>query len=250
MELLIDSLRNLFLKGWSAETCFPASKEKWTKENPTLGQCAITALIVNDLFGGQIVSNREYHHYWNILEDGTVIDFTKEQWGDITIETYEPTTREYILFSERGREFRTLERYQLLRKTIEREMLHIDYAPETLEESFTWLDKFLQDKDFFKETPEEEMMGIAHHGLGRWLRNKWNLWWSEDFAKQSIEENDSLYPQVKPSLNLYFESIGINHPDDMSGIVLVSYHRHLNGTPIELEKQVKKTINFYKNQKY
>lgn len=241
-----QNLRSLFLKGWSAETCFPASKEKWTPENPTLGQCAITALIINDLFGGEIVSNKQYHHYWNILEDGNVIDLTKEQWGNISIDDHESSTREYILFSERGREFKTLERYQLLRKTIEREMLHIDYVPETLEETFLWLDKFLQDKELFKETPEKEMMGMAHHGLGRWLRNKWYLWWSEKFAIESIEEKDSLYPQTKPTLNSYFESLGIHHADDMSGIVLVSYHRHLNDKPIELEKQVEKTINFYK----
>ena len=247
-------LRELFIKGWSAETCFPSLKDKWTSENPSLGQCAVTTLIINDLFGGLILYNKKHRHYWNVISDGNIIDLTKDQWdeeirNEIAITDYEQSTRDYILFSERGREFKTLERYQLLRKAIEREMLHIDYAPETLEESFEWLNKFLQDIEIFKSTPEKEMMAMAHHGLGRWLRNKWYLWWSEKFAAESIDEKDSLYPQTKPALNAYFESIGIHHADDMSGIVLVSYHRHLNGRPIELEKQVEKTINFYKKQK-
>jgi hypothetical protein len=269
MNTSTSSLRELFLKGWSAETCFPSLKDKWTPENPALGQCAVTALVVNDLFGGHIVSNSEYHHYWNILEevketevDGekhyhhydyvnkdNVIDLTKEQWGDVVIEGHEPSSREYILFSERGRQFKTLERYQLLRKAIEREMLHIDYTPETLEECYAYLDKFLQDKEVFKNVDDEAVSGIGHHTLGRWLRNQWHLWWSEKFAEESIEEKDSLYPQTKPALKTFFENLGITHPDDMTGIVIRSYHRYLNGRPVELEKQVEQTITFYKENK-
>lgn len=248
MDIDLKNLRELFLKGWSKETCYPKSKDSWTPENPTFGQCAVTALLINDLFGGEIVSNTKYHHYFNILEDGTEIDLTREQWADVVIEGHEPSTRDYILFSDRGREVQTLERYQLLRKKIEKEMLHIDYAPETLDECYAYLDKFLQDKEVFKSCSDDQVTAIAHHGLGRWLRNQWHLWWSEKFAEGALSEKDSLYPQTKPELKKYFESLGITHPDDMSGIVILSYHRKLNNKPIELEKQVEETIKFYKNE--
>ena len=250
MDIMIEGLRNLFLKGWSAETCYPKSKDKWTPENPTFGQCAVTALIVNDLFGGQIVSNSQYHHYWNILEDGTVIDLTKEQWGDIVIEGHEPSTREYILFSDRARDVQTLERYQILRRAVEKTMLHIDYVPETLEECYAYLDKFLQDKETFMMVGDEEVSAIGHHTLGRWLRNQWHLWWSEKFAQESIDEKGSVYPQTKPLLKTFFENLGVTHPDDMTGIVIRSYHRYLNNRPVELEKQVAETIKFYKENKF
>lgn len=246
MSIDLKNLRELFLKGWSKETCYPKSKDKWTPENPTFGQCAVTALVINDLFGGEIVSNPKYHHYFNILEDGTEIDLTREQWKDVVIEGHEPSTRDYILFSERGRDVQTLERYQLLRKNVERELLHIDYAPETVEEAYEYLDKFLQDKDVFKNVSDKEVTGAAHHTLGRWLRNQWYLWWSEDYAKEAIEKKVSYYPQTIPGLKKYFQSLGINHPDDMTGIVIQSYHRRLNNRPIDLENQINKTKEFYK----
>jgi hypothetical protein len=37
--------------------------------------------------------------------------------------------------------------------------------------------------------------------------------------------------------------MGIGHPEDMSGIILDSYHRHLNNKEIKLDEQIK----FYKN---
>lgn len=249
MKLLQTSLRELFVKAWSADTCYPKSKDQWSLENPTLGQCAVTALVINDLFGGEIVCNTQYHHYFNILEDGTEIDLTREQWKDAVIEGHEPSTRDYVLFSDRARQVQTLERYQILRRNIERLILHIDYIPETLEECFAYLDKFLQDKDTFKGVDDEAVTAIGHNTLGRWLRNQWHLWWSEKFASESIEEKDSVYPQTKPLIKTFFENLGVNHPDDMSGIVIRSYHRHLNARPVELEKQVEQTITFYKENK-
>jgi len=249
----IENLRGLFLNAWDSDTSFPANKDKWTRENPSFGHCAVTALIVNDFFGGLILYNKKHHHYWNVISDGTIIDLTKDQWAkeiqdEIAMSEYEQSNREYILFSERAREFKTLERYQLLQKRIQRQIMHVDYKPETLDEAFAYLDKFLQDKEAFQTCPEKEMMGLAHMTLGMWIRNRWRLWWSENYAKNSVNENDDTYPQVKPALNAWFESHGINHADDMSGVVLTSYHRKLNKKDLDLEKQFKRIINYYKKQ--
>jgi hypothetical protein len=38
----------------------------------------------------------------------------------------------------------------------------------------------------------------------------------------------------------------IRHPDDMSGIILDSFCRHLNGNPIKLDEQVKHYQDYWK----
>jgi hypothetical protein len=74
-----------------------------------------------------------------------------------------------------------------------------------------------------KSIPEGEMARF-HHGAGRNLRNEWGLW------------GDS-------PLKRYFVGLGIEHADDMSGIIMDSLWRRVNGKPIRLEEQVQ----FYKD---
>jgi len=39
---------------WCADTCAPRLRSEWTPENKTLGQCSITAFLLQDLFGGRV----------------------------------------------------------------------------------------------------------------------------------------------------------------------------------------------------
>jgi len=39
-------------QSWDARTASPACGSKWSEQNPALGQCAVTALLVQDLWGG------------------------------------------------------------------------------------------------------------------------------------------------------------------------------------------------------
>ena len=39
---------------WCADTCAPRMRERWSKENQTLGQCSITAFLAQDIFGGKV----------------------------------------------------------------------------------------------------------------------------------------------------------------------------------------------------
>lgn len=99
----INGLKRLFLLSWKQETCSPGLKSEWTKENPALGQCAITALIVNDFFGGKIMRcmSSSGSHYYNLIDD-KLIDFTVEQFlGEIPqYDEGEERTREYLLSNE------------------------------------------------------------------------------------------------------------------------------------------------------
>jgi hypothetical protein len=77
---------------WAADTCSPDDLERagWHSENPAWGHCDITALLVNDLLGGDLMLgkvhsiNGEQHgnHWWNRLANGIEIDLTHEQFRD------------------------------------------------------------------------------------------------------------------------------------------------------------------------
>ena len=118
------SLREAFLKSWSRETSYPKTKDQWSPKNPSFGQCAVTSLIVNDLYGGKIVYNNDYHHFWNILQNGRVIDLTRSQFeGSFMITDYVESTRESMLNTKEALSARTQQRYKLLKKRIEK-ILH------------------------------------------------------------------------------------------------------------------------------
>lgn len=113
----IGQLKQLLIKSWDLETCSPGLKDKWSEANPSLGQCAITALIVNDFFGGKIMRcmASSGSHYYNIIDD-ELIDLTVEQFlGEIPqYEHGEERTREYLLSNED-----TKNRYVLLNKNLQ-----------------------------------------------------------------------------------------------------------------------------------
>lgn len=69
---------------WRKETCAPRMQDEWTPGNKTLGQCSITAFIVQDLFGGEVYGilrpGGNYHCY-NVIGDAR-FDLTSEQFGE------------------------------------------------------------------------------------------------------------------------------------------------------------------------
>lgn len=111
-------LKRAFEKSWSSETCYPKQKLEWSKNNPALGQCAVTALIINDLLGGEILFNQELNHFWNLLPDGSEIDLTREQFGAVEISESERVTRQEILDSDTAFDAKTLSRYNRLKEKV------------------------------------------------------------------------------------------------------------------------------------
>lgn len=77
---LYDALSEI----WCADTCAPRMRDLWSKDNKTLGQCSITAFLVQDIFGGQVYGilrpGGNYHCY-NVVGD-RIFDLTSEQFGD------------------------------------------------------------------------------------------------------------------------------------------------------------------------
>lgn len=107
-----DHLLRGVRRAWSRRTSF--QPDQWSADNPAFGQCAVTALAVQDLLGGDILRAETggVSHFWNRLPDGTEIDLTEEQFQGIqaSFGRVELASRTDLLSSPW-----TLERYQLLR---------------------------------------------------------------------------------------------------------------------------------------
>jgi hypothetical protein len=60
----------------------PASARQWTAEKPAAGQCKVTALLVYELFGGELLKTSlpEGDHFYNRI-DGCRYDFTDSQFA-------------------------------------------------------------------------------------------------------------------------------------------------------------------------
>lgn len=69
-----------------------------------------------------------------------------------------------------------------------------------------------------------------HFSLGMWIRNNWGLWSGSRLSK-------------------YFNDMEVFHPDDMSSIILDSFHRYLNGQDIKLEEQVEASVKYWEELK-
>ncbi len=80
-------LRPLVEAAWGRDTCDPAGRDEWRPENPSWSQCGVTALVVQDLLGGDLIHGevhmngaKAWNHYWNRLSDGTEVDLTADQF--------------------------------------------------------------------------------------------------------------------------------------------------------------------------
>ena len=72
---------------WCADTCAPRMRERWTPENKTLGQCSITAFLLQDIYGGKVYGvplEDGNFHCFNVV-DGCVFDLTSEQFGGVKL---------------------------------------------------------------------------------------------------------------------------------------------------------------------
>jgi hypothetical protein len=94
------------------------------------------------------------------------------------------------------------------------------YVPRDLPDAFAELDRMLP-ADFRRRfAADSTQPGLQHFGLGLWLRNNWGLWSGSRLA------------------TYLHDSLGLRHPDDMSGLLLDTYWRSLNGRPLEVAREV------------
>lgn len=103
-------LQRVLREAWASDTT--SDPRGWTPTNPAWGQCAVTALIVQDLLGGELLRAplEDGSHYWNRLPDGTELDLTREQFGRAYVPmAVERRSRDYVLsFDETRLRYETL----------------------------------------------------------------------------------------------------------------------------------------------
>jgi hypothetical protein len=83
--LTLAAIERAIRESWCLETS--DDPVEWSPRNPSRGQCDITALVVNDLVGGELLGASVYRdgrlvegHMWNRLPNGLEIDLTREQF--------------------------------------------------------------------------------------------------------------------------------------------------------------------------
>ena len=69
-------------------------------------------------------------------------------------------------------------------------------------------------------------LGMTHFGLGMWIRNNW------------------IYPS-SANIAQRFILAGVNHPDDMSSMIIDGYYLYLNGLPYHIPFQIKAIVFYF-----
>ena len=107
-------------EAWCRETAHPSYRDKWSEDNPSVGQCLVTALVIQDRYGGDIYSCKvgNNSHFVNIVNE-RIIDKTADQFGGISKIKYisgsfKIRSRELLL---KNKDVKT--RYQLLKSKFE-----------------------------------------------------------------------------------------------------------------------------------
>lgn len=101
-----------------------------------------------------------------------------------------------------------------------------------LKESFVMLENQLDIEEIenFRDKDEDKATGDAHFAIGMFIRNEW------------IRHNNG--PQ---NIKEFLLKKGLGHPDDMSDVILTSFHRCLNNKDIKLDEQVNYYIQYWEN---
>lgn len=84
LDSLLDLYEVLNDGIWREATCAPRMQSKWSEDNKTLGQCSITAFLIQDIFGGEVYGIKRpdgNYHCYNVI-GGRQYDLTIEQFGD------------------------------------------------------------------------------------------------------------------------------------------------------------------------
>ena len=119
---------------WCAGTCAPRMRADWTPENRTLGQCSITAFLMQDLYGGRVLGvplGDGNVHCFNRVGD-CVFDLTSEQFGDrkLDYEHHSEQSRDVHFAKEEKRK-----RYETLKAVFFAALDRIRTAPDASDES-------------------------------------------------------------------------------------------------------------------
>lgn len=121
-----ERLEKALEQSWGRETS--SNPSKWSSDNPAYGQCAVTALVVQDVFLGRLLRvvaispDEKVSHYYNELPAPKgVVDLTRRQFPKGTTFTApEYRERDYVLSNPE-----TAARYDILIRKVAANLLRI-----------------------------------------------------------------------------------------------------------------------------
>ena len=104
--------------------------------------------------------------------------------------------------------------------------------PESLESAISLLKRNLtfNEKEFIKNSSENKILAQAHHSIGRDIRNDWGFWTDSNLKRELI-------------------SLGLEHPDDMSGLILQCCIRDIKGEARDIPGIVKHYQEYWARMK-
>jgi len=117
----LAGVEGVIRSSWGPDT-FPSDARNpvWDPANPARGQCGVTALVVHDLLGGDLVrgevhvgGERVDFHRRNLLPGGAEVDLTRDQFGPEEIVTDGVALARPATPMKRGRE-----EYETLRRRV------------------------------------------------------------------------------------------------------------------------------------
>ena len=106
----IKNIQKVLLECYSKDLCYPKVQCDWNENNRCFGMCAITSLIINDYFGGDIckIYVDGISHYFNLIENN-IVDLTKDQFNrEMDYKDYKIMDREKILTDDPKNRYITL----------------------------------------------------------------------------------------------------------------------------------------------
>ncbi len=107
-------------------------------------------------------------------------------------------------------------------RRIQQEMINGVYIPRDLVDAFSQLNQLIdaESKRKFRSVEEEVAVSKLFFSLGRWITRNWGFYEGS-------------------RLSHYFRKMGVFHPEDMARMLIVSYHRYLNDTDLDLKGQIR-----------
>ena len=80
-EYTLEEVIYAIKESWCKETCYPKEVHLWSFKNPSIGQDAVTSILIYDYFKGNIkkcyIEGKA--HYFNIVNK-EIVDLTKENF--------------------------------------------------------------------------------------------------------------------------------------------------------------------------
>lgn len=83
--ITLAALESAIRASWGRDTT--EEPDVWSEDNPAWGNCAVTALVVRDYLGGELViagvvrdGVRVDRHVWNRLPSGLAVDLSRDQF--------------------------------------------------------------------------------------------------------------------------------------------------------------------------